>query len=67
MFKCVRNEVEASKKCKRYTTTKLRGQSQPYQDIDGQYEYYLKDGYKDIFFQILNHILRIWEYGLLVL
>ena len=46
-------EVKASDYGK-YTSTFYHGQEQPYQDVNAQYEYYLKDGYTDSFFKELN-------------
>lgn len=46
-------EVKASH-FDRYTSTHWNGQSQPYQDIDKQYEFYLKDGYNDNFFKTIK-------------
>tara|TARA_B100000886_G_scaffold334243_1_gene289456 strand:+ start:1670 stop:2473 length:804 start_codon:yes stop_codon:yes gene_type:complete len=48
---------------RRYTSTKWNGQSQPYQDIDKQYNCYLKDGYNDLFFKkIKSHTphMGVW-------
>ena len=47
------NEVNESH-FERYTSTFWNNQSQPYQDIDYQYECYLNDGYNDLFFKSLN-------------
>jgi len=44
-------EVEQSKYCGRYTTTKWNNQSQPYQDIELQYKKYQENGYDDYFFK----------------
>jgi len=38
----------------RYTSTHWNGQSQPYQDVDNQYKFYLEDGYNDTFFKNIN-------------
>ena len=46
----LRNEVIASD-FNRYTSTYWNGQKQPYQDINNQYNCYLKDGYNEIFFK----------------
>ena len=56
-------EVADSTKNFRYTSTKWKGQSQPYQDIDKQYKFYLEDGYNDLFFKnIKSHTphMGIW-------
>ena len=51
----LKGEIAASIRCGRYTTTKLNGQSQPYQDVEAQYKFYLDDGYNDVdFFKNLN-------------
>lgn len=51
----LKGEIEASIRCGRYTTTKLNGKSQPYQDVNNQYKCYLNDGYNDVdFFKNLN-------------
>lgn len=47
----------------RYTSTYWNGQSQPYQDVDYQYECYKKDGYNDEFFKnIASHTphMGVW-------
>jgi hypothetical protein len=46
-------EVNASH-FERYTSTFWNGQTQPYQDVDKQYDDYLKDGYTDLFFKNMN-------------
>ena len=46
-------EVEASH-FERYTSTYWNNQSQPYQDVDNQYDDYVKDGYTDSFFKNMN-------------
>ena len=46
-------EVNASHG-ERYTSTFWNGQNQPYQDVDKQYEEYLKDGYNDLYFKNKN-------------
>lgn len=38
----------------RYTSTEWGGQKQPYQDIDKQYDFYVKDGYDETFFKKIN-------------
>lgn len=38
----------------RYTTTYWNDQSQPYQDVDNQYKFYLEDGYNELFFKNIN-------------
>jgi hypothetical protein len=38
----------------RYTSTYWNNQYQPYQDIDFQYNSYIKDGYSDMFFKNIN-------------
>ncbi len=48
------SEVKASIISKRYTTTILNGQSQPYQDVEKQYAAYLEEGYNDEYFKNLN-------------
>ena len=56
-------EVEASKKCIRYSSTNWNGQSQPYQDVVKQYNFYLRDGYSDKFFKnIKSHTphMGVW-------
>lgn len=55
-------EVKASHMY-RYTSTKWNGQSQPYQDIDKQYQCYLNEGYNELFFQnIKSHTphMGVW-------
>jgi hypothetical protein len=46
-------EVEASHFF-RYNSTYWNNQSQPYQDVDNQYNCYLEDGYNDLFFKNIN-------------
>ena len=46
-------EVQDSKYY-RYSSTFWNGQSQPIQDVDKQYECYLKDGYTDNYFKNIN-------------
>ena len=38
----------------RYTSTFWNGQSQPYQDVNKQYQDYLDDGYNDLFFKNID-------------
>ena len=49
----LKNEVDGSH-FDRYTSTFWNNQSQPYQDIDNQYNYYLEDGYNDLYFKNMN-------------
>jgi hypothetical protein len=49
----LKNEVDASN-FERYTSTFWNGQEQPYQDINNQYNEYVKDGYTDLFYKNLN-------------
>ena len=49
----LKNEVIASHYSK-YTSTNWNGQNQPYQDIDKQYNDYIKDGYNDLYYKKLN-------------
>jgi hypothetical protein len=49
----LREEVKASH-FERYTSTYWNHQAQPYQDVDGQYQFYLNDGYSDAFYKELN-------------
>ena len=51
----LKNEVDASN-FSRYTSTYWHGQKQPYQDINKQYDEYIKDGYTDNFFKKINNI-----------
>ena len=51
---CLNGEVEDSRFFYRYTSTYWNDQSQPYQDVDYQYKYYLEDGYNDSFFKNIN-------------
>lgn len=44
------DEVKASN-LRRYTSTYWNNQSQPYQDVNHQYECYVKEGYNDAFFK----------------
>jgi hypothetical protein len=39
----------------RYTSTFYFNQQQPYQDIDKQYNDYVKDGYNDLYFKQIQH------------
>jgi len=48
------NEVIASDDYYRYTSTNWNGQSQPYQDIYNQYNFYIEDGYNESFFKNIN-------------
>ena len=52
-FGILRSEVEASH-FSRYNSTYWNNQSQPYQDVDNQYNCYLEDGYNDLFFKNIN-------------
>ena len=45
------NEVRASHHAGRYNNTYWNWQPQPFQDVDKQYEEYVKDGYNDAFFK----------------
>lgn len=49
----MKEEVKASHFF-RYTSTYWNNQSQPYQDVDKQYNYYLEDGYDELFFKNIN-------------
>lgn len=49
-FGKLENEVKESH-FYRYTSTRWNNQNQPYQDVDRQYEEYLRDGYDDNFFK----------------
>lgn len=49
----LKEEVKASHFF-RYTSTYWNNQSQPYQDVDKQYNYYLEDGYDELFFKNIN-------------
>ena len=49
----LKGEVKASHFF-RYTTTHWNNQDQPLQDIDLQYEAYVKEGYSDVFFKNMN-------------
>jgi len=49
----LKNEVDASH-FERYTSTFWNNQSQPYQDVDKQYDCYLTEGYTDDFFRNVN-------------
>ena len=46
----LKNELTGSLDCGRYLTTFWNGQFQPYQDVNKQYDYYLKNGYKETYF-----------------
>jgi hypothetical protein len=48
------NEVVASNN-NRYMSKRMNGQNQPLQDVNKQYEDYLKDGYDESFFSNINH------------
>jgi len=62
----LRNEVIDSN-FERYTSIYWNNQSQPYQDVNAQYNTYIEDGYNDLFSKISTPIHHIWVYGLLVL
>jgi hypothetical protein len=47
----LQSEVRASHHAGRYNNTYWNGQPQPFQDVDKQYEEYVKDGYNDAFFK----------------
>jgi len=47
------SEVKSSH-FERYTSTYWNNQTQPYQDVDKQYKYYVEDGYNDEFFKQIN-------------
>lgn len=49
-FGKLQEEVKASH-FNRYTSTRWNNQDQPYQDIDKQYDAYIRDGYDDDFFE----------------
>jgi hypothetical protein len=56
------DEVKASH-FERYTSTFWNGQEQPYQDIDKQYNDYIKDGYTDAYYKNINSYtphLGVW-------
>jgi hypothetical protein len=58
----LQKEIEASH-TDRYTSTFWNNQSQPFQDIDKQYKYYLENGYNEAFFKdIKSHTehLGVW-------
>jgi len=59
MCKGVKNDVEASN-CERYTNTQWNGQYQSYQDVNKQYEDYIKDGYNDLYYKNLNSNIGVW-------
>jgi hypothetical protein len=48
------NEVKASIESFRYSSTYWNEQNQPYQNVSEQYNFYLRDGYNDLFFKNLN-------------
>jgi hypothetical protein len=50
----LKNEMEDSLTVDKYTSKYWNGQSQPYQDVSGQYKSYLDDGYKEDFFKNIN-------------
>ena len=50
----LRDEVLASN-FERYTSTFWNGQSQPYQDVNAQFLWYLKDGFYQEFFDLHSH------------
>lgn len=57
------NELIVSHKSGRYSTKRWNKQNQPYQDIDTQYETYMKDGYTDAYWvnqQNTNINLGVW-------
>jgi len=54
LHKLLSDEARASH-FERYTSTYWLGQKQPYQDIDFQYQEYLKEGYTDEYFKNINH------------
>lgn len=55
----LKNEVEASN-FERYINTQWNGQYQPYQDVNKQYEDYIKDGYNDLYYKNLNSNIGVW-------
>lgn len=55
----LKDEVKASH-FDRYTSTYWNNQTQPYQDVDKQYQSYVNDGYTNTYFKNLNsHILHM--------
>jgi hypothetical protein len=49
----LKSEVEASCLGDRYLSTYYNGQPQPYQDVNHQYDMYLKNGYDERFFKLI--------------
>jgi len=61
-FGILQDEVKASH-FNRYTSTRWNNQDQPYQDIDKQYETYIREGYDELYFKrIKSHTphLGVW-------
>jgi hypothetical protein len=50
----IRLEMEVSIRDRRWCTTSLLGQPQPFQDVRGQYEYYLQTGYTEAYWKNEN-------------
>jgi hypothetical protein len=65
----IRSEMEASVHDRRWRTTTLFGQTQPFQDVKGQYEYYLQNGYAETYWKQENLSYRgnqcigLWQTG----
>jgi hypothetical protein len=53
-FGNLESEVNASITCGRYCTTFWNNQSQPYQDVEQQYNEYVKDGYDELLWKELK-------------
>lgn len=59
----LRNEAEASVPGDRYSSTFYNNQSQPYQDVLQQYQYYLDDGYSETLFKEIPQYSSNSQYG----
>ena len=55
----LKSEVNDSKNCGRYCTTFWNNQTQPYQDVDKQYNDYINDGYDELLWTKLKEIRLI--------
>jgi hypothetical protein len=67
----IKTEMEISEVEGRWSTTTLLGRYQPFQDVRGQYEYYIRDGYTEDYWKHEdlayrnNQSLGLWQTNLM--
>lgn len=60
-YERMETEVYNSHVIGRYATTFWRGQRQPFQDVDAQFDYYVSDGFNSKWFESIDpRVLRLW-------